>query len=126
MKITKTTTNKHFEIFKTEAEYWIDYLGLKSWEIDFYHRECDGSMAQLWFNSLSRHAALYLAVKWTQPVTEKELRMSAFHEATELLLGILSEYADGKLSHTANDTERETHAIVRTLENTMFKDRVRN
>ena len=115
------TTKEHFEIFKTECDWWIDYLGLKDWYIDYTHTKTDdNSRASYAADIPARVINLNLNADWgIDEITEPNIKLSAFHEVCELLLVRLNDMADKK--STPEEREEEIHAIIRRLENTLFK-----
>ena len=117
------TTSKHFEIFKKEAELWINKIGLKDWRIDFVHRDSpDGKSTRAWFRAdiEARAGKIGLALDWApDQITTSRLRISAFHEVLELLLAPLGWIAECRFAQPEEIPEA-THAIIRRFENLFY------
>lgn len=120
MKRNKTTP-EHFELFKQEAEKWIDFYGLKDWRFCFYHEEgLENSAASYGYNIQGRIVSIYLEPDWQhQEITEEQLKRSAFHEVTHILLARLREMALNRVAFEV-DIDEEIHSIIRTLEKVLF------
>lgn len=119
------TTTEHFDIFQKEALKWLDFFGLKGWDVHFSHRKLNGDRARIIFNGVGRVATIFLNTHWTEEdgilFTDKDIRKSAFHEVCELLLGRLNQMASQRFNLDALDIEEEIHQIIRTLENVVFE-----
>lgn len=118
------TTNDQFEMFQEEVHYWLDYLGMKDWEIFFKHKHSDEYRAQVWFDDSGKIATFILAKKWDREVDEeifdKEIKKVAFHEVCELLLGPLHILAKER-TFSEHQLVTEIHKVVRILENTFYE-----
>ena len=116
------TTKKHFEIFKKECEKWIEYFGLKDWDIHYAHREDADNLGTCGYNMVSCHATISLTINWDddEPTTVA-VKKIAFHEVSELLLARLVSVAHTR-SATGHDIEEATHGIIRRMENSVFKE----
>ena len=121
------TTKKHFKIFKKEVKKWINYFGLWDWQIHFAHyaENMTNTRAKVIYNSTGCLATFILNTKWhehTEDVLNKNnIRKAAFHEVCELLLGRLTHIADDRWGWCEADLTIETHRIIRTLENVLWK-----
>ena len=126
MKKPNTSTARYFPLFQKEAQYWIDYFGLKTWEVMFTNLKDIENRATIGWKVIGRIAKINLALDWeegTEVVTALNVKKCAFHEVCELLLARLGMMADGRISNNKDLVTEETHAIIRTLENTIFKAR---
>ncbi len=117
------TTRADFELFKRECERWIRYFGLNDWYIEYEHTPGkDGARA--WFNTevLDGITKIELTKDWgSDIVTIEAIKKSAFHEICELLLARF--YANAITRYTIqNDINESRHAIIRILENTLYRD----
>jgi hypothetical protein len=118
---TNITTDEHFEIFKDECRKWIDILGLKDWEVYFYHDESEDCLG--WYSSshVGRGVSIHLTKTWPDNYEpcDYEIRKVAFHEVVEgMLLGKLKSMANNSFAYDRVD--EEAHTIVRTLENVLW------
>lgn len=121
------TTKEDFEIFKKECEKWIDFFGLKDWDIYFSHDKFDESILAtcdcgetenkkcvLSFNKEIKDDAL------DEMLTEFHIKKSAFHEVCHLLLANFQGMARYRYV-TSSELTQEEHTIVTRLENSVFK-----
>lgn len=120
------TTKDQFELFKKECEFWIDYFGLKGWRVEYSHKKTvDEARADIIWNCAGRIATITLNTIWVDEdrcvITNDNVRRSAFHEVCELFLARLNMMANGKIDNQPHDVNEETHNLIRTLENTIFK-----
>lgn len=117
---------RDFQIFKDEAQYWIDQFGLLDWRIEFEFKKLDNdTYAQCDSQLLGRWAYLILNKWQTEQISEYQIRQSAFHEVCELLLQELRRTA---LNETIPFDERmiltdaAAHSVIRRMENSVFKN----
>ncbi len=115
------TTKKHFEIFKKECAKWIEFFGLKDWEIGYHHQEDDDTLASLKYDLSGGWATIYLATEWERKEpTILEVKECAFHEVCELLLARIRTLAMYRFT-TRDEIEEATHGIIRRMENSVFE-----
>ena len=118
------TTKKHFEIFKIETKKWIQNFGLTDWNVYYSHDKLNGLKAQCKYNLVGRVATLLLSTEYTDDNIEcnlrQDIKIAAFHEVCELLLGPLESMVDQRYALGADDVEEERHRIIRRLENFVF------
>ena len=116
------TTQAHFELFKKECQYWIDYFGLLEYRDAYYHIDC-GQLAQCDVHSdrTAMVCSLTLGKKWrNDTITNLLIMQSAFHEVCELLTW---EIGDVVCDKTSLKNERSIfHKLIRRLENTLFTE----
>lgn len=115
------TTKQHFELFKKECQKWIEFFGLKDWDVWCVHENVEGNLGSIVYDLLDKQATINLATDWgmTKPTT-LEIRKTAFHEVCELLLARLGIYGKARFIKEVDFTEA-THDIIRRLENSVFK-----
>lgn len=121
------TTEEHFRIFQEESLRWIEFFGLKGWQVEFRHENVEGKnyRAACSASLYARTSALTLTVDWKHdPVTELKVRRSAFHEVCELFFSRIEILANDR---TTNEdmVREEIHHIIRTMENTVFQTQER-
>lgn len=115
------TTKQHFEIFKKECQKWIEIYGLKDWKIHFFHENWDDShYANIKMDLDGRIASINLESAWEEPVSNFQLKQIAFHEVSHLFFGRLEIIAKQKTTFNS-EIDEEIHAIIRTLENTLYE-----
>lgn len=119
------TTKKHFEIFKKECLKWIEFWGMSDFVVNFLHSDDqqdkgkDGACDTLYVSS---HCILILCKEWGDrvPLTNREIRATAFHEVGELLI---SKFAAVGASRYINQDEEEVarHELINRLQNAIFE-----
>jgi len=114
------TTKKDFAEFKKECEKWIEYFHLNNYEHFFAHEDAKGRRARCWYDLVGRVTTIILGTKWEEVPEKHEIRRAAFHEACELLLSGLVILAENMFDK--NHVAKQTHEIIRRLENTIFKE----
>lgn len=118
------TTKKHFDLFVKEAKKWIDFWGLTDWRIYFYHEDWSDAYgdAKAWYSwDIAGHVgSLCLNTSWKCDLCENEVRKTAFHEVCHILLGRLDVLATRRYLREG-ELEEEVHAIIRRIENCIFK-----
>ncbi|MCP4648796.1 MAG: hypothetical protein GY853_01770 [PVC group bacterium] len=122
--------NKKEKFFESETKRFIEYFGLKNWEIEICRTESDDSRAsciarESFDGSLSDRLALIQYDKeWiNSEIPYEEISRSAFHEVMEILLMVLRNYNKYRDKHLSYGTiDSEVHNIIRTLENTIYED----
>ena len=119
--ISNIITKKHFDIFKKEAEKWINKFGLLDWEVSFRHEMSEKNRATCAYDYTGKIASLVLSTKWEnfEPTT-KNIKKTAFHEICELLLGEIGCLAEDR-GWDKLEMDRSRHAVIRRLENAIFK-----
>ena len=109
------TTAKDFALFKRECKWWIERFGLADWDVMWSHEQDDpGTMANC-RSDYAMQATITLNAVWeaTRP-TEKEIKLTAKHEAMELLLAPLAILANARYVDR-DSIPRESHAIINRL-----------
>lgn len=121
------TNDEHFSVFKKECIKWINFFGITEWEIFFVHEtDEEGCRASCYTKHRAKIAHLVLSKRQDlcEPITYESIKKSAFHEVCELLLATITFIAlDEEIPHREREglTECETHAVIRRLENSLFK-----
>ncbi|KKM57112.1 hypothetical protein LCGC14_1550870 [marine sediment metagenome] len=117
------TTRKHFDLFKIEVKKWIQNFGLTDWNVYYSHIKLN-LKAQCKYDLVGRVATLSLSTEYIDDTIEynieQDIKMSAFHEVCELLLGPLESMVDQRYALGIDDVEEERHRIIRRLENFVF------
>ena len=116
------TTAEHFEIFKAECAKWIEIFGLKGWRVVYDHSKySESDLANMEANIAGRVATLNLEPEWkdTHPVTDWDVKRSAFHEVCELLFSRIRIIAESRFI-ADDETGEEIHNLIRILENTVW------
>jgi len=112
--------DKRFLITKEEAEHWMGMLSVKNWHIRFEGADLgDEKRAEITYSLCNRIATFRLAKEDAENLSEKEIRLTAFHEICHLLLADMVNHLDRIVSEEIS-TDLE-HSVVRTLENTLFE-----
>lgn len=117
-------TEDDFAIFKAEAEKWIALFGLKDWNVTFDFSPLENSSAECLVNWHAKAGLITLGQFPRGEVTQDDVRRSAFHEVCELLLSDMEFTAlNEEIPHAERKTMTEVarHAVIRRLENSVFK-----
>lgn len=119
---------RYLEVFKEEARFWINELGLKEWNYSFILRECrSDNIAEVAYNNEAKNAVLSLNTRWLDgkmenvvyEVTYERTRQTAFHEIFEVMLADIEDViTEDPKNVTRINTER--HRIIRRMENILF------
>ena len=114
------TTRKDFQLFQDECQRWIDYFGLKDIRVTYQHGGTNNDNNAEWLLDGEGRVAL---IKLGDTIDNKShIQQSAFHEVTEgLLLGQVWALLENRYV-TRTELDTAVHSVVRTLENTVFKD----
>jgi hypothetical protein len=115
------TSKADFKYFKARCEYWIDYLGINDWNVNYAHTEKIDARAvfdPMNAGSVGRECYLALAIEWVKdlPINKESLNQTALHEVVHLLLGEFSCIAESRFI-----TKDELHAAEHALVNRIIK-----
>lgn len=110
-----------FSIFKSEAEYWLNYFGLTDWGVTFETEPLTDTVAETRFQFVAKRVLIVLNSDCS---SDDDIKQTAFHEVCEVLLGNLYYQAERACT---SDYQREMiamagHDIIRRLENTVYRD----
>lgn len=118
------TTEKDFDIFKEEAQVWIDTFGLSGFSIDFMHKTYSAfkdAVACVVWDQVGRIATMYLSTDWEPiEVSETEVRRAAFHETMHILLANLTCLAESRYVGNVSQMDEAIHEIIMRLDNVLF------
>ncbi len=115
-------TGEHFDTFKKEVEYWIQYFGMIDWELHIENTEEEDALGTCYGSIEHKLAGINLSSVWDEEPTEIRIKQIAFHEVTELFLYPLRMIMYERIV-TEKEIENAIHTVIRTLENTVFKDK---
>lgn len=113
------TTKRNFKLFRETVEYWVARFGLLEWRLDFEHDDCGDSWSTI--NPLYSHKAVNVCLNtdWGKtdavPLTDEAIRMTAKHEAIEILIADLRILAESPFV-TQDEVRSVSHTLVRRLE----------
>lgn len=109
-------TQGKFKTFCKEASKWLTILGLSDWEVTFQFDDIDNNEfldeeAWISYNMKGRRATIALCVWQSKELSDREVKLAAFHEVIHLLLARISIMA--KNDHIDDfDIDEENHAII--------------
>ena len=111
------TTQANFKEFMRECEFWIDFFGLKEWDIHFRHDGSKDCYACAYPDCSSRVAIVNLSPDWseTKP-TLPRIRKYAFHEVCEVMLYKLSRFPIEEIRKKLNMKQKSNKQFIKTLE----------
>ena len=116
------TTQKDFELFKKEANKWIDRLSLRDWEYSFEHKDLSKNDAtcKSYFEGKIIVLSLGKAINKENRTKREHIKYLAMHEVLHVLLENLYHQAiDRGFCH--GDYLAEEHAVLHRLQN-VFKE----
>lgn len=112
----------NLEVFEKAVNDYMSYFGMNTWEY-YCNEQMMEDRAQVHINMAGRIANFYLNSGIS---ADDNIRKEAFHEVLELLLAELSQFAFNASvipeEEKSRREEEQTHIIIRTFENTIFKD----
>jgi len=114
------TTKKDFATYKKECEFWIEYFGLKHWEVCYYHADVDNAAGSCRVDLVDGSASILLGTMFYIPVTKREIQLTAFHEVCELMSSHI--WVRMEKWYSKPLVQKWIHDIIRRLENTIFKE----
>ena len=116
------TTKKHFKLFEKECRKWLGKLGLKDWCVRILHDDLGSEeiLAQCLWKTEQRIANLLLNKVVATSKGVCEIKRAALHECLELLLCGCTDAM--RKAITDGIVDRETHKVIRTLENVLMGD----
>ena len=128
---------RHFEMFKAEAQRIIDFFGLHGWELTFTFISKDKNR-YAGINGLlqGRCININLEPRWvfddddsemdhrmrdsyTPETIDAAVKLSAFHEVMEILLTKLEKMTSWR-TYDKDDVTEEIHNIIRIFENKVY------
>lgn len=115
------TSKKHFTVFKKECLKWIVLFGLLDWKFSFFHEQWDNeALANYKTNLEGKCAAINLSIDWAdEPITNAQIKRSAFHEVCEVMLSRLAICVRSRFV-SSDEIIEAIHDIIRRLENHTF------
>ena len=119
--MTHKLTEKQFKSFESEVEYWLEYFGILDWQVLVLFEKIDDARGDCTFNIPGKIATIRLSKEWNYPPKGFDVEKCAFHEVCELLLCQLTVFSNFFIKDSI--VEEQTHYIIRTLENTIFKEK---
>ena len=108
-------TAEHLKYFADRCRYWQREFGLTNWRLYVDQRGDDTDMAWADGDDNALIFKVFISTDWNEPVTDKELDATAFHEVAHVLLRPLVEFAEAH--NSAQDIERVEHAIIHRMSN---------
>lgn len=109
-------TNKDFEVFKKECEFWLDFFHLRDYKVYYEFEELENNnIAECESSSVDRVSTIRLSIT----ADKEDIKMSAFHEVCELMLGDMHAYLSDFYSEVV--CQQQTHYIIRKLENSVYR-----
>ena len=115
------TSKADFEYFKKHCWWWIRYFGILSYDYYFFHDNKISGRAQFASEFESRIVSVTMNIVFTERFTRYDLAAMAFHEIFESMLNGLLEMASR--SYRVEAVAECSHAVVNTLENTLFEEK---
>ena len=114
-------TEDDFEHYQRRVHKWLDYFGIKRYDVVFKHCKLNKAYAECHVNEIGKIAVFMLNTEMDadpQPIGDW-IDASAFHEVTHLLLNRLTAVGSARYIG-ADELEEAEHDVIRTLENTLY------
>lgn len=115
---------KDLKEFRKSVSKWVGVLGLNGWNVYVeWEKEDQSALAITRLNVKSHLATISLVKDWgTTSFIDKSLDEVAFHECCHILLGDLARVAEDNAPSSMYDViQGMEHAVIRTLENLVFR-----
>jgi hypothetical protein len=113
-------TMTDFELFQKECKKWIEFFGLTDYKIYFSHKPLEDCYADVVWEHPARAATFRLNSKMSEEdETDKDIKQTAFHEVTHLLMAKLTYLARLRYT-TPEEIQDESERIGRILTNTVY------
>lgn len=123
---SKRLTEKHLAYYKERVNYWLFVFGQVDWDIDidWCRPEEEGQeLAAVRYNGDGKRATITLNRVWAHdPISNAALDKCACHEVMHLFFADLVDFAN-EHAPKGVDCNRIEHAMIRTLENILFRDK---
>lgn len=117
----KLFPQKYLTLFKSKAEYWFRYFGLLDFDLKVRISSTNmDNLAEATCDHLAKYATITISKYWpSHQLNEYEVKVTAFHEVCEVLLGRLRALANGKFSE--EEVNETIHAVINRLQNSVYK-----
>lgn len=117
MKTTKT----NFNYFKKRCEYWIEALGLKAYDVGYFHEPDSSGYGRTHARPEHSVASIILATEWPEGIwpgltMDEFLDKLALHEIIHILLEPLN-----NRFITQDDWNARNEHVARTLQKTIME-----
>jgi len=118
--IQKHQIKQRESLFTKSTNYFLDYLGLQSWEVYIESQIKDKVRASCYWDLIGRTATICWSLDWIneKSLSDKEICKVAFHECCELYLASLYDCMKDYKGH--NHAQEQVHIPIRLLENKLF------
>jgi len=116
------TTKKQFAEFEEACHKWIDFFGLKDWEVDIKHSRLpdEDTNSQVTRDYDAKYACVIFNTDLGNKFKDDDFKKVAFHEICHILLGELGDLA-GRRFITPDELVNQEHTIVHRLCNSVYK-----
>lgn len=118
----KKWSEKEFEYYCIRCRAWIDFFGLKEWEVHFKFEEFNAE-ASIYYNCQTRFCLFRLRPTMPEFIVndrQKEIDQCAFHEVCHLLIADFTHLCNERIV-TENEIARQEETFVRRMENACFE-----
>ncbi len=117
----KLFPQKYLKLFRIKAEYWFKYFGLLDFSLKIRISSTNmDNLAEATCDHLAKYSTITISKYWPDDhLNEYEVKLTAFHEVCEILLGRIRALAIGKFSE--EEVNETIHSIINRLQNTIFK-----
>lgn len=123
------TTDDDFIFFMNEFRMWVEYWGLKDWQIDAHFTfnpamdKDDPPLGSINAMYADKYAVVYFCPICPDSIySEEEIAKTAFHEAAELLMMEFWLLANARHGTTEEQLTKACHDVIHRLTNTTFEE----
>jgi hypothetical protein len=117
------TTQKQYELFKSECAYWQKRFGLLDWEFSYRHGGADEyARADILIKYDAKIATISLSDDWgeEEPLTDGLVAKTAFHEVDEVRYAWIRRLMETFSADSISDSA--VHGLIRTDENVIWEE----
>ena len=119
----KLFSQSNLNLLKEEADKWFKYFGLIDFDlkVKIDSENYEDNLAVATCDFIAKSAVIKISKCWPDYYLNAfEVKLTAFHEVCEIMLGRLRALADGKFSDT--EVNETIHSVINRLQNTIFID----
>jgi len=116
-------TEEDFSFFKDEVFRYIAQFGLLDWDVEVGKKDLSGreQHGDIFARTKDKTAYIRISSVWNEPLTQKLISKTAFHEVCgELLLMPMYREAEARFT-TQTAIDVAAHGVIRRLENAVFE-----
>ncbi len=110
---TRKTTQKDFDVFKSEIERLLDKFHISDWRVKFSLEKLENSNAECSTHSVTRICSFYLSTE-IDLFNDDEIKETALHEICHLLVADIGDLVNARFV-TSDEVYRAAEVVARKL-----------